>query len=289
MVAAVRGVRAQVCDALRAAGWTATETQDARSALNAAVHTKPDAVVADLDMPGLDLSALLSGISASAEAGGVPIVGLSSTRGGPADALRAGVADFARKPVDPSEVAVRVVAAAQRQRQLNGLRRMALFDVLTGLYNRRHMLDQLRVLAAIAARRGDDFAAILVDVDGFKRVNDTHGHATGDEVLSIVARVVSQVVRTEDVVGRWGGEEFLVLLPRTSEEGAVLAAERILVTIRTTRVATPNGVLSVTASAGAAVHHHGRPASDVLVRADKALYAAKTCGRDQVMAAAPST
>jgi DNA-binding response OmpR family regulator len=81
VVAAVRGVRAQVCDALRAAGWTATETQDARSALNAAVHTKPDAVVADLDMPGLDLSALLSGISASAEAGGVPIVGLSSTRG----------------------------------------------------------------------------------------------------------------------------------------------------------------------------------------------------------------
>jgi PleD family two-component response regulator len=166
VVAAVRGVRAQVRDALRAAGWTATETQDARSALNAAVHTKPDAVVADLDMPGLDLSALLSGISASAEAGGVPIVGLSSTRGGPADALRAGVADFARKPVDPSEVAVRVVAAAQRQRHLNGLRRMALFDVLTGLYNRRHMLDQLRVLAAIAARRGDDFAAILVDETG---------------------------------------------------------------------------------------------------------------------------
>jgi diguanylate cyclase (GGDEF)-like protein len=144
-----------------------------------------------------------------------------------------------------------------------------------------------------AARAGQKFAIAVFDIDHFKRVNDTHGHAAGDLALRAVGAAVQAASRMTDVTARYGGEEFLVILPATDTKGAIEVAERLRATVAAERIAFEGKTLSVTASFGIATlpppeagHHHtsGETVESVLRRADRALYHAKACGRDRVCA-----
>jgi diguanylate cyclase (GGDEF)-like protein len=153
-------------------------------------------------------------------------------------------------------------------------------DGLTGLLNREQLDAELRQGLALAARNGQPLAVALLDLDHFKAINDLHGHPAGDEVLVIVARVLGEAVRSTDRVGRWGGEEFLVMLPDTGETGAQAVGEKIRAAIEAGPY--PAG-LAVTVSVGIAVAGHGVETPETLVaRADRALYAAKAAGRNRV-------
>jgi diguanylate cyclase (GGDEF)-like protein len=156
-------------------------------------------------------------------------------------------------------------------------------DGLTGLLNREQLDADLRQGFGLAGRSGRPLAIALLDLDHFKAVNDLHGHPTGDEVLVIVARILDEVVRGTDRAGRWGGEEFLVMLPDTGEAGAQAVGEKIRAAIE----AGPYpGGLAVTASIGIAVTGRGIATPEALVsRADRALYAAKAAGRNRVQLA----
>lgn len=162
------------------------------------------------------------------------------------------------------------------------LREQATTDVLTGLYNRLFVRQILEDELA----RGEQFGVALIDLDHFKQVNDTHGHLVGDEVLRRVAQRIHRVVRSDDVVGRWGGEEFLVILPGIEHSGAWAVGDKIAEAISSRPIGEER--VEITASIGIAnAPRDGHTADELMLHADIALYAAKNLGRDQVCVYSP--
>lgn len=164
------------------------------------------------------------------------------------------------------------------------IQRLARYDELTRLINRRSLLEQMQKERSLAERTGIDFSIAIFDIDNFKRINDTHGHATGDEVLKEFAERVRLVMRDSDAFGRYGGEEFMLILPATQAAGALKGAERMRLAIaaRDWNAVAPG--LTLTVSAGVACHRKGETVEQLIRRADIALYEAKGAGRNQVRA-----
>ena len=158
-------------------------------------------------------------------------------------------------------------------------------DSLTTLYNRTFFVEQLGALAERAGARGLGLAVLMLDVDHFKRVNDTFGHDVGDVVLCEVAHALRESTRTEDLVARYGGEEFVAALPVSAPDQATERAERIRANLASRRIETPGAPLRVTASIGLAFAHAGRVRNPVslITAADNCLYQAKNAGRNRVV------
>ncbi len=164
----------------------------------------------------------------------------------------------------------------------------ALVDGLTGVANRRRCEEALGTEVARADRLGTPLSLVLADLDDFKSVNDVHGHPAGDEVLRAFAEVLHDTVRESDLAGRWGGEEFLLLLPGTDAEGAARLADRIRSAFAGRFLTAPDGSLfAVTCSFGVAQHAAGEDESALFAAADRALYRAKRSGKDRVVLEAP--
>lgn len=159
-------------------------------------------------------------------------------------------------------------------------------DALTGVANRRALNEVLAREISIAARGAPSFVIAMLDVDHFKDINDRHGHEAGDHVLVAVAATLCRGIRAHDVCGRWGGEEFMMILPATTLADARQLLMRKVTEIRALEVVGPVGAtIRLTISAGVTEHQPGESASDLLNRADKALYRAKQAGRDRIAAA----
>jgi diguanylate cyclase (GGDEF)-like protein len=184
-----------------------------------------------------------------------------------------------------ASLAAQVVVALENARLHRIVERQALVDSLTGLANRRSLEETLRVELARAARHGESVTIVLADLDDFKRVNDTYGHQAGDEVLKAFAATLRATVRESDVAGRWGGEEFALVLTSTDSVGAARLAERARERIEQRQVAMPNGdLVTVTASFGVASFPEAAfELGEVLAAADSALYAAKRDGKNRVV------
>ncbi|MFM7008756.1 MAG: GGDEF domain-containing protein [Betaproteobacteria bacterium] len=157
-------------------------------------------------------------------------------------------------------------------------------DALTGAHNRRHLGEQLDVQLASYLRTRQPFSVLLVDIDHFKRINDNHGHDVGDLVLKGVTQAMAQALREMDVFGRWGGEEFMCILPYTDSEDAIRCAERLRQALSNVHLSEGHLDLQVTASFGVATSHNGDGVQDIVKRCDQALYRAKSEGRDRVVA-----
>lgn len=175
-----------------------------------------------------------------------------------------------------------LLLAWRKVRQVGRVQRLAATDELTGLPNRRRLREALD--AALARGRTGDHpvAVVMFDVDRFKLINDTHGHAVGDEVLRHLARTLVPTLRRDDLLGRQGGEEFLAVMPGTAAPAALQVAERMRMALADGVVQLDSGSLRYTASAGVAVSHPGETAVTLLARADAALYRAKRLGRNRV-------
>jgi diguanylate cyclase len=174
------------------------------------------------------------------------------------------------------------------ERTLDKARREATLDSLTGIANRRSFDLDINELAAAAMNTGDDLCLIILDVDHFKKFNDTWGHQTGDEVLKLVAATVQQNVRGQDRAARYGGEEFAVILPCTPLEGAATVGENIRQAMETQQFVARESqktISGITISLGVACYEPGEPLLDWIGRADNALYQAKHGGRNRVCSA----
>lgn len=200
-----------------------------------------------------------------------------------ADALARGAHDIVHVPVDPTELVVRVAAAARTARLRTEVKELARTDPLTGLFNRPFLDDHLAKASSLARRLHTPLSILMIDIDRTRRINDEHGRAAGDEVLAEVARRVLRALRGEDVAGRWSGEEYIVLLPATSADGAWTLAERIRSAVCDEPMAIPGGGDAiVTVSIGCA-EGFGDDVEGQLRRVHRALDEAKTAGRNRVV------
>ncbi|HEU5243362.1 MAG TPA: diguanylate cyclase [Gaiellaceae bacterium] len=190
--------------------------------------------------------------------------------------------------MNAASLAAHAVVALDNARLHAMVERQALVDGLTGLANRRATADALHAEAARAERLETPFSVVLADLDEFKEVNDVYGHAVGDDVLRVFAEVLRETLRESDVAGRWGGEEFLLLLPGADEEGAAQLADRVR---RGLAARSIHGVpdLHVTASFGVAEYAGETHTEQLVAAADSALYRAKRAGKDRVEPAAGAT
>jgi two-component system cell cycle response regulator len=211
-------------------------------------------------------------------------------------ALDLGVNDYIIRPVDPNELVARSLTQIRRKRYNDRLRasvkqtiELAVTDPLTGLYNRRYLDNHLNVLFNRSMARGRPLSVVITDIDRFKQVNDTYGHDGGDEVLREFANRVRSTIRGADLACRYGGEEFVVVMPDTSPEIAATVAERLRAAIESAPFMLKHSgeALNVTASFGIASRIASVLTPDQLMKqADLALYEAKNTGRNRVVAAA---
>lgn len=176
--------------------------------------------------------------------------------------------------------------STRRQHELD---RRAARDDLTGLANRRPTEEALRQACASAERFGLPVSVAICDIDNFKAVNDTHGHAAGDAVLRAVGTQLRQSVRQSDHVGRWGGEEFVLVMPGTGAPGAAIVAGQLAESVRNIHVKLEREIVRVTVTVGVATLRPAESPAALLSRADAALYAGKSAGRDRVVASGAST
>jgi len=257
-----------------------------------------DLIVVSLGLRGFDGLRLCSQLRSLPEGRNVPILVLVSDgdRRKLTQALEMGVNDYLTRPVDKNELIARVRTQLRKKRYADRLRHnvqlsleMAITDQLTGLHNRRYMGRHLDTLIAGAQKSGKSLAFLIMDIDYFKAVNDTHGHDIGDEVLREFASRISANVRGIDLACRYGGEEFVVVMPDTDVAFAYSVAERLRKSVEATPfvISRAPHQLNITISIGiAGSERHGDSAEALLHRADQALYRAKREGRNRVVATA---
>lgn len=257
-----------------------------------------EAVVVSLSLLNFDALRLCSHIRSLERTRILPIVVLADIdhEGQVTRALELGVNDYVRRPVEKNELLARVRTQVKRKRYNDCLRdsiqstiEMAVTDVMTGLYNRRYFETHSKPLFDKALAKKSPLSMIICDIDHFKSVNDTHGHAVGDEVISEFATRLRKKVRGIDLACRYGGEEFVVVMPETDMALASLVAERIRESVAEHPFIVEKGAkqLSITVSLGVSSLQHGDLGPEkILKRADVALYSAKKAGRNQVVSEA---
>lgn len=275
--------------------------EDGGQAVEAARRTLPDLIILDVMMPVLDGLGACRLLKEDPATRDIPVIFLSAlddtdtkVRG-----LALGANDYVSKPFRVEELLARVSVAIRMKRERDRLRQraeelrrsaeaaseMSMTDALTGLLNRYGLHRALQRELAEARRYERPLSCLLLDVDFFKEVNDTYGHAAGDTALSQAARVITESLRGSDVVCRYGGEEFLVLAPETGAEGALALAEKIRLAFTSRLFGEGGRVFPLTLSVGVAQLDPLESGNDMIARADEALYHAKQTGRDRAEAA----
>ncbi|MDB5440654.1 MAG: PleD family two-component system response regulator [Caulobacteraceae bacterium] len=258
-----------------------------------------DLVIVNAATKGFDGLRFCAGLKADETTRHLPIIAVLETEDRPrlVKALEIGVNDILSRPIDPQELAARVRTQIRRKRYSDFLRdnldhslELAVTDQLTGLHNRRYMVQALDAITERASKGdGGQAACLLMDIDHFKLINDNFGHDAGDEVLREFAIRLASNVRAADLPCRYGGEEFVVLMPGASLEDAQRIAERIRLHVAGSPFRIQNGeeLLNVTLSIGVAVTlGEGDTSAALLKRADSAVYEAKASGRNKVVARA---
>lgn len=270
---------------LSAQGHSVTEATSGHEAIALVKKTDFDVLLLDIVMPEFDGLQTLVALREIRPANELPVIMLTAKEGSDdvVEALRTGANDYVTKSIPFSVVLARIQTQVSLRRLTARVEALAVRDPLTGLYNRRGFYQLAEKEGQRIERFGGTLQAIMVDVDHFKRINDTYGHIAGDEVLAVTARCCEQQLRAVDLIGRWGGEEYAILLPGIDVAGAVKTAERLRDVVASTVIEGTRGAVTVTLSAGVASLDETCADLDALLsRADEAMYDAKRGGRNRV-------
>ncbi len=272
-------------------------------------ENKPDLILLDIIMPDMDGYDVCRELKASPDSKDIPIIFLTAKAEteNVVDAFREGAVDYVTKPFNSiellsrvkthiavkqsrdtimrmneklkEEVEERIRVAEELEKKNAVLDRMAVTDGLTRLYNHRHIIERLTHEIAEATRYKFELSIIMLDIDHFKRINDNFGHQVGDEVLVKVSEAITDLLRQVDLVGRYGGEEFLVIIPHTDREGSIITAERIRQEVEAIKF--DNNDIKVTISGGVCTLDK-EDCSELIMKADNLMYKSKQKGRNRI-------
>jgi len=260
---------------------------DGASALEAAEKHLPDLILLDIIMPDINGFDVLIKLKDSAATMNIPVIFISglSNASDEEKGLSLGAVDYIIKPFNKSVVKARINTHLKMVDYVHTIEKLCMLDALTGLPNRRGFDSRMNVEWGRACREKKQLGLIMLDLDKFKMYNDTYGHPQGDIFLQTVADVISKTLnRPTDFVSRWGGEEFMVLLPDTDIEGTVNIAEHIRLNIKNIVVPFTDGTntfTTVSLGADSVIPSEGDSSADFIAGVDKLLYAAKRNGRNQ--------
>jgi len=284
---------------LEKAGYEIVWVENGMSAIKSAKARAFDLIVLDLVLPDIDGNQLCRWLKNTKDTEDIPIIILSA-KGSMKEKVfgleEAGADDYLPKPCDASELKARIYACLrtkvlrdelrkknlQLEEVLSNMETLAMTDQLTGLFNRRHFESAIVKEFSRTVRYGNPMSCLMIDIDHFKRINDDYGHHTGDEVLKEISQLMVGCIREADTVARWGGEEFIIMLPETTKESALQVASRLLTSVSTHKFALLSK--QVTVSLGlASIPEPSIDSSEKLIAAsDRALYEAKANGRNRV-------
>src|SRR5215218_849269 len=286
---------------LEARGYDVEGAMNGQSALDTVQRWCPDLILLDVMMPDMDGLEVVRRLKADKNLPFIPVImqtALDSTERMVAG-LEAGADDYVTKPINFQELEARVRSllrikklqqeVAEREKELSNMNdkllHISMTDGLTGVDNRRALEQRLHEMFEHSLRLHEPISCVMCDIDHFKKVNDTYGHAAGDEVLKQFAAILKDEAREIDRVGRYGGEEFLLLLPGTVLDAAVTFAERLRHRVEQHTFSFEGGTLNKTVSLGVAAWPHPRieGREGMLKAADDALYVAKEMGRNRVI------
>ncbi len=274
------------------------EAENGVVAYKKALGSPPDLILCDLVMPSVDGLKFLTLVRGKPELHDIPVILLTGKtdtetkiRG-----LELGASDYVTKPFDRGELLARIKVQLKIKALQDALRRsnarlkeLSSTDALTQLYNRRHLMQVLTAELERSERYAADLAFVMIDIDRFKRINDSFGHQAGDDVLRDLGALIRREARLSDVPARYGGEEFCVLLPQTPLEGAREFAQRFRVSVESTPFLAQGNEIHLTVSVGVSACSGGSGVSgdDLIRAADAALYEAKSKGRNRVVVREP--
>lgn len=290
-------VRAAVKDAVSESGLfpNIIEAGDGAEALKSFVSNKVTFIITDVVMPRIDGYKFVSAIREMESGADIPVIMLTASKKEFSDKVKGltlGASDYVTKPFDKGELIARIkvlLKMQELQEELKAknalLERIATTDELTGLPNRRHFFDTARTIVALAKRNELPIACLMIDIDFFKKVNDTYGHQAGDIVLKKVSEVMLKAKREGELLARLGGEEFVMCLFRAAEKEGACAGERFRRTVESIKIPiSEETTISVTVSIGCSSLSSDKltDIDDLISKADDALYRAKKNGRNRV-------
>ncbi len=269
-----------------------TMATSGEAALKAIKNEPPDLILLDVNMPGIDGFEVCSILKESIETRDIPVMFLTA-RVEIEDLVRGfevGAVDFLTKPFNKSELQARVKTHLELYnlkqeliKKYEQLAKFALTDPLTGLLNRRAVLNFLEAEGGRINRGGKSSVIILCDIDDFKAINDTYGHDAGDFVLTNVSNIMRQSVRINDNAARWGGEEFLIVLSEINMKDGMIVAEKIRSSIDSFLFSFNNIEMHITITAGMTIYNAQKPVENSIAIADKALYKGKNEGKNRII------
>jgi len=272
---------------LEARGYRCLSANNGVDGLRIAGDVLPDAILLDIQMPVIDGYEVCRRLKADPGTQPIPVLFLTARYTDQQEIVRgleAGANDYVTKPFNPDELLARVAVMVRVRSAESEMRHASYTDELTGLYNRRYLQQRLEEELHRASRYSLKLSCIMFDIDHFKVINDTHGHAAGDHVLEEVAAIIRRHVRRSDLAIRYGGEEVMLILFENDRNGALRVAERVRADVEAQRFEWNGSSFRVTISSGVAIYPSpGITTPDELIsKADSALYAAKNAGRNLV-------
>ncbi len=260
--------------------------------LRIAIQDKPDVILLDVNMPQIDGFKVCRHLQENPTTRDIPILFLTADQN-PANlakALNAGASDYISKPFNAIELEARVRVALRTKHMIDLLREKARIDAVTGLNNRAAMDDALVAATSAFRRTGHPVSLLMIDLDHFKKINDTYGHGVGDDVIRKVGASIRAGCRPYDIACRFGGDEFGVILAQSDTACAEQISKRIFSTISKIKIRAAGNEIKVTCSGGlasTAAMPDGFDPADLLKAADEALYRAKSEGRNRLAVATP--